>query len=591
MKRRWSFSTKVFLIISISILTPIFFMFIYLNSSFSSFLDEEISSKVSQTISGSEEQIYKKQENLINVSNIFYSDAEFQSAMTDDTKSYYEKCTYFDSRVANLIYSNVFDSDELKLTFFDKNQNLYTNWGINYNDYSFLLEEDWVKEAKKQDGYLVWNLFGESPFAEEAGKNLRSISLARFMDEGMMLISMDVSQLNQMLQQYKYSEKDMIFICSTGQSDDLLPEEVRAYGEQIYAGLKEKSGTMIQSIHHRKYLTYYYTLSNPLFYKNDDFKVVALIDYQNVAEKTQSYLMKTVVFFLAFSVFLILTVYVISQAIVKPIKVISWKVSNYHVKDKFQYQYPGKDEIGELYAAFEQMTCNINDLFEKLDHEYEVKERYRFELLRAQINPHFIFNTLNSIRWMAIIRKQDNIVESIDAMTDMLQYTMNKGSNEVTLKQELDSIRAYIYIQNLRYGGRCKLEVRITEELHNCRMLKFSLQPVVENCIIHGFKDLHTEGLIQIDGLRQGERLCLYVRNNGTLIADEALKKFEQEKGNGHRDVKQVTGIGMTNVDEIIRMTYGEEYGLHIYKERNMTVVKYILPYMEMENDEKGYDC
>ena len=261
------------------------------------------------------------------------------------------------------------------------------------------------------------------------------------------------------------------------------------------------------------------------------------------------------------------------------------------MKDKFQYQYPGKDEIGELYAAFEQMTCNINDLFEKLDHEYEVKERYRFELLRAQINPHFIFNTLNSIRWMAIIRKQDNIVESIDAMTDMLQYTMNKGSNEVTLKQELDSIRAYIYIQNLRYGGRCKLEVRITEELHNCRMLKFSLQPVVENCIIHGFKDLHTEGLIQIDGLRQGERLCLYVRNNGTLIADEALKKFEQEKGNGHRDVKQVTGIGMTNVDEIIRMTYGEEYGLHRYKERNMTVVKYILPYMEMENDEKGYDC
>lgn len=590
MKRGFSFFTKVFLIISVSILTPIFFMFLYLNSSFSAYLDEEISNKVSQTISGSEEQIYKKQENLINVSNIFYSDWEFRKQMTDTAKTYYEKCTYFDNSVASLVNSNVFESDELKLTFFDQDRHLYTNWGVNYNDYSFLLDEEWVKEAMKQDGYLVWNLFGETPFVEEAGKNIRYITLVRSMAEGVMLISMNVEELNSMLQQYRYSESDYIFFCSASQKNEMgatLPESVRKDVKKLYSRLVGRSGTLIQSLNDNKYLTCYYTLSNPLFYENDDFKVVALIDYQNVAEKTQLYIMKTMLFFLAFSVFLILVVYIISRAIVKPINVISKKVSSYQVKDKFQYQYSHHDEIGELYAAFDQMTCNINDLFEKLDHEYAVKERYRFELLRAQINPHFVFNTLNSIRWMAIIRKQDNIVESIDALTDMLQYSMNKGSNEVTLKQELDSIQAYIYIQNLRYGGRCKLDIRIQEELYYCRMLKFSLQPIVENCIIHGFKDMNTEGLIIIDGREKYGKLNLYVRNNGTLIPDEEVRRFESEKENSHRDVKKVTGIGMTNVDEIIQATYGEDYGLHISKVNDMTVVEYVLPYVIMEMEKE----
>ena len=334
-------------------------------------------------------------------------------------------------------------------------------------------------------------------------------------------------------------------------------------------------------------MIYYYTLSNPFTYQGGEQKVVAMIDYQNIAENLNVYMLTTTLFFVIFSIIILIGVSYIAREIVKPIKDISAKVSSYQVGDVLEYDYPYFDEIGNLYETFAKMVINIKDLFEELEHEYKVKEKYRFESLRAQINPHFIFNTLNSIRWMAIIRKQDNIVNSIDAMTDILQYSMNRGSDFVTLEQELDSIHSYIYIQNMRYGESYELNIDIPNELYQCQMIKFSLQPIVENCIIHGFKDFKEKGVIIISGYAENDKLYIDIKNNGNVISDEAIEHFEKNKGQIHRDKSQVTGIGLANVDEIIRVTYGEEYGLNILKSKNNTVIRYTLAYQIIKTDKE----
>lgn len=592
------FELRVFLIIVIFLIIPIYFMFIYLNQSFSNYMDEEITNKVVQTISHSEAEIYTKQENLVNVSNLFMSDREFEKIMSNSEVSYYEKCLYFDNIVNTLLSSNLFNMEELKITFFDKDERIYTNWGVNYNDYTFMLKEDWILQSNRDSGFLNWNMFQKSPFVEEQGKGIRYISLARSFSpstkntrtSGTLIISMNVDVLNNILEKYKFSEKDKIFIYT--KEDNItfrnqFTSKNREDGIRILHKLNNTSNYFIDTLHSNKYMIYYYTLSNPFTYQGGEQKVVAMIDYQNIAENLNVYMLTTTLFFVIFSIIILIGVSYIAREIVKPIKDISAKVSSYQVGDVLEYDYPYFDEIGNLYETFAKMVINIKDLFEELEHEYKVKEKYRFESLRAQINPHFIFNTLNSIRWMAIIRKQDNIVNSIDAMTDILQYSMNRGSDFVTLEQELDSIHSYIYIQNMRYGESYELNIDIPNELYQCQMIKFSLQPIVENCIIHGFKDFKEKGVIIISGYAENDKLYIDIKNNGNVISDEAIEHFEKNKGQIHRDKSQVTGIGLANVDEIIRVTYGEEYGLNILKSKNNTVIRYTLAYQIIKTDKE----
>ncbi|MGX8702459.1 cache domain-containing sensor histidine kinase [Caproiciproducens sp.] len=600
------FSLRVFLIIIVLIIIPVYLMFLYLNHTFVGYMEDEISSRAVQNIDNSQEEIARKMENLINVSNFFVSDPEYEAVMTNSKNSRYQKSCYFDAFVNKLGNSNMFDLDELKITYFDEDKNIYTNWGVNYHDYSFLLHEEWVQKSVTDRGYLTWNMFGSSYIQEEKGKGIRYVSMARPLltstpesgdrASGMLIISLNERVLDDLLQKYTYSDGDRIFFYS--HSAGLFPPPAGdpvLNGEDAWEILNRVDGTrdnFMDFIHGSKYMVSYYTLSTPWNYGGSDLKVVAMMDYQNLAEKTNGFLMKITVLFLMFICLMLAVVWAVVNAIVKPVKDISGKLSDYQVGNILVYNYHRNDEIGQLYAAFDKMTGNIEDLFYRLGEEYEIKEKYRFESLRAQLNPHFIFNTLNSIRWMAIIKKQDNIMQSIDAMTNMLQYSMGKGGEFVTLGQELSSVNSYLFIQNLRYGERYELHMDIPRDLLDCQAIKFSLQPIVENCIIHGFSDFAGKGEITVSGRREGNRLQLFVENNGNAISDEAIRKFEENKTGKKRDEKKFTGIGMTNVDEMIRITYGEEFGLHLLRRGGNTVVCYTLPYrkQETEIDEENHD-
>jgi two-component system sensor histidine kinase YesM len=242
------------------------------------------------------------------------------------------------------------------------------------------------------------------------------------------------------------------------------------------------------------------------------------------------------------------------------------------------------------------MSSNIRELFDSLHHEHQVKEKYRYEALRAQINPHFIFNTLNSIRWMAIIRKADNIVESIDALANMLKYSMNKGYELVKLRDELENIKSYIFIQNTRYGDRYQVEIDVDEALYDYKIIKFILQPIVENAIIHAFKNSDGKGIVKIYGDLEEDTLKLYVEDNGNGVNKKEIEKFNNAKRKKGNDVKKVTGIGLTNVNERISIEYGDKYGIEILiGQPRGTIIVYTLPILTdggaTTQNEKNNDC
>lgn len=179
-------------------------------------------------------------------------------------------------------------------------------------------------------------------------------------------------------------------------------------------------------------------------------------------------------------------------------------------------------------------------------------------------------------------------MDSIDALAGLLKYSLGSTEELVTIREELEHIRNYVSIQNYRYGEYLTLDIDIAEEIQSWKTMRFILQPVVENAIIHGYgsrdKKRH---IIYIYGDREEEHLSLFVEDEGVGISQDQIEQFENGKKGTRKKERQLTGIGLHHVDECIRLTFGEEFGLKIAKNAEKgTIVQFILPILE--NFEEG---
>ena len=214
-------SFKVFLLLILCLILPMFCMFSYMKSNFEQYIQEELSNKIIQGMARSEQGIYKSLQNMANISTVIVMNEKLENVMSDPKSSYYNKTVAFDSAVKNLMATNLFTVDDIKITFLDANGNIYSNWSINYNDYSFLLNQNWVKESIEQKGHITWSMFAPGYIIEPNKKEEKYISLARSMLSdgitgsriGTLIISIGQSQFNDLLMQYSYAESDIVYVC------------------------------------------------------------------------------------------------------------------------------------------------------------------------------------------------------------------------------------------------------------------------------------------------------------------------------------------------------------------------------------------
>ena len=337
----------------------------------------------------------------------------------------------------------------------------------------------------------------------------------------------------------------------------------------------------------------YYTFPYPWEFDGQEMKAFHFYDYQNIENrmsKLNSEINSAIVLVMLLSVVISI---IVSKIIVDPVQKLSKQMENFQIGEKITGLDENRsDEIGFLNRTFIHMADRMESLFAQLKEENEIKERYHYETMRAQLNPHFLFNTLNTIRWMAIIRGADNIVEGIDALAQLLRYSMSRESGLVTVEDELENIRNYIYIHNIRYQDYVTLKADIPQEVKKCRTLKFILQPIVENAIIHGFDKNSGSNTIWIQAEIIDGKLLIAVEDDGVGISDDIKQQFQERRTQRAKESK-LTGIGMTNVDACIRIQFGEEYGLRIENgELRGARVVFVLPVIEGEetNNEKGND-
>lgn len=234
------------------------------------------------------------------------------------------------------------------------------------------------------------------------------------------------------------------------------------------------------------------------------------------------------------------------------------------------------DEVGRLMRNYNTMAERINDNIEKT-YIYELNQRRtQLKMLQFQINPHFMYNTLNTISAIAEISNVPEIVSVSDSLSRMLRYNI-KGSDIVRIKDEIEHIENYLKIQSVRFPEKFQVELEISPELSCCYMLKFLLQPVLENVISHGFAERKKDGQIRIQAVLEGEEIVITVWDNGAGIALEKLERLnhllsapesgalsEIELDDGD------TSIGLANVAARIKNYYGSGYGLLLESEEGV---------------------
>ena len=298
-----------------------------------------------------------------------------------------------------------------------------------------------------------------------------------------------------------------------------------------------------------------------------------------------------VVFVAAFILFLMSLVNsYISSRITTPIRKLELSVNEIEKGNlNAKVDAEGSYEIRHLGQSVQNMAKQIQVLMADIESEHEKKRKQEFDTLQSQINPHFLYNTLDIIVWMIENEKPDQAVKAVTALARFFRISLSRGKSIITVKDELEHVRNYLMIQHMRFKNRFSYTIEAEDEVLELASLKLMLQPLVENAIYHGMEFMDGDGEIFISAWKEGEDLYLKVSDNGLGMTEEQVARLFSDTP--HTGSSRGSGIGVKNVNERIRLYFGSEYGLSIESEPDEgTVVTIHLPavaYSEIRQKEE----
>ena len=251
---------------------------------------------------------------------------------------------------------------------------------------------------------------------------------------------------------------------------------------------------------------------------------------------------------------------IISREITKPIRQLSDSMNLVEEGkfDKANVHVTVHNEIGNLSNSFNMMTERIHTLMEENVYEQKEKRKNEMKALQAQINPHFLYNTLDSIIWMSEAGNNEEVVLMTSALARLLRQSISNDKEQVTISEEMEYVRSYLTIQKMRYEDKLEYSIEVSPEIRYEKIIKFALQPIVENAIYHGLKYKETKGNIRIRGFREGQKAVIVIEDDGVGMDEQTLAHIFDET----KKERKSNGVGIPNVQKRLHLYYGSEYGL-----------------------------
>lgn len=298
-----------------------------------------------------------------------------------------------------------------------------------------------------------------------------------------------------------------------------------------------------------------------------------------VEELTQDNRKMTTLIFLIGGICILLTSIAsvwLARTVTKPLVKLTRSMSNAGDGDlEVRVDVIGNDEIATLSQSFNRMIERISYLVDQVYTEQKRKREFELLALQAQINPHFLYNTLESVCSLAMMKRDEDVVRMVKALSMFYRIVLSKGRNVITIKEEIENLKHYFTIQQIRYVDKFDYEINIDQNIMDKSILKLSIQPLVENSIYHGLRNKRVKGKITITGVMVEDFVTITVEDNGVGIPDDVLTRIFTEDNLA----KNKLSFGLKSVDERINLYFGSKFGLEIKSIQNEgTKIKIILP-------------
>ena len=279
---------------------------------------------------------------------------------------------------------------------------------------------------------------------------------------------------------------------------------------------------------------------------------------------------------------------IISREITKPIRQLRDSMSMVEEGrfDKANVPVTASNEVGSLSKSLNVMTERIHTLMEQNVYEQKQKRKNELKALQAQINPHFLYNTLDSIIWMSEAGRNDEVVLMTSALARLFRQSISNDKEQVTIAEEIEYVRSYLTIQKMRYKDKLEYSIDVSPEINHVMIIKFALQPLVENAIYHGLKYKETKGNLSIRGYVRGKKAYITIADDGVGMEEAALEHIFDETKKEHKS----NGVGVPNVQKRLKLYYGQEYGISYISRKGVgTVATVTVPLEEQADDEETH--
>ncbi|WP_426452514.1 sensor histidine kinase [Paenibacillus sp. S-38] len=469
------------------------------------------------------------------------------------------------------------------IRFYTENQTLLENWSF------FILNEEvrsalWYRQVMKNRGRVVWTPVPDPTKANEKQFSLvRQIFRNNMKFSGILVIAMNSQKLNSIISQEPYET-----LILTDEDEVVAAKDASLLGKVFQGRSLAAAGdgrTVVQDTLYEGQPAK--MIIQPISLENSDnsLRVVSIVPLDTILLEANQVSAIAYAIMACSLVLAVLLILYFSGALSSRIGTLIKDIREVASGDfTLRSVIRGKDEIGQLSRHFNYMVKSIENLVLQVNeavrqrHELELREKeMKFRMLANQVNPHFLFNVLETVRMKAHVQGEEEIADIVKSLGRLLRHNLEIGQEEISLASEMDIVRMYLEIQHFRFGDKLAFLLPDKEEAEGMVILPMVLQPIVENAIIHGIEKKMGRGVVQIKIIREGSLLNIEVRDNGIGMRAERVEDIVRTLEEPFDDTGQ--RIGLRNVHQRLRLHYGAPYGLEVASEENKgTVISIRLP-------------
>lgn len=520
--------------------------------------------------------------NMMRISDAMYYNVIKDADFSDET---------IDSELALLYEAN---RDHLvSIACFDNQGELVAATPVNtLKEHTAITTQSWFEEAiRKPENLHFSSSHVQNLFVDSNDRYYWVISLSRGVEltrdgttsGGILVVDMNFSGIEHLFA--KVNSGDMGYMYLIDQEGEIIyhPQQNLIYSalseENNKAVIQYDDGTHIEKFNDQKRIVVVKTVGYT------GWKIVSVIPEDNLY-KNWNWVNMVWLTVLAIGILMLIFVnQYLSMKITQPIRRLENSVKQLELQCPEKIYVGGSDEIQHLGKTIRSMVEQMRKLMDDVVREQEEKRKNELDALQSQINPHFLYNTLDSIIWMIESERYEEAVDMVTALANLFRISLSQGKNIITIKEEFQHARNYSSIQKVRFKNKFQVDFILDEKLEKYLTIKLIIQPLLENAIYYGVEAMDGEGEILVRGYEKNDEIYIDIIDNGIGMPSEQVEHLLTD---GNYERKRGSGIGLRNVDQRIKLYFGQDYGLRIQSEPDVgTKVTIHLPMkLEVSTDE-----